>query len=47
MKNFGQTTVKRSKDCAGFKWSVRWENGGDKSEFTVGIQKYYRIKKAL
>jgi len=32
---FGRNQVTRSKDCAGFKWRVRWENGGDKLPLTV------------
>jgi hypothetical protein len=37
LKEIGSVTVKRSKDCAGFKWTVKWESGGDKKPLTVNI----------
>ena len=31
----GQMSVTRSKDCAGYKWSIRWESGGDKEPLSI------------
>lgn len=31
----GQMTVTRSKDCAGYKWNIRWESGGDKEQLSI------------
>ena len=30
IKGIGLTKVTRSKDCAGYKWTVKWITGGDK-----------------
>ncbi|CAF0710276.1 unnamed protein product [Brachionus calyciflorus] len=35
LKNFGSSNIIRSKDCAGYKWSIKWLNGGDKSDFSI------------
>ena len=37
MPNFGTATVSRSKDCSGFKWQVKWINGGNKPFFAVSF----------
>jgi len=31
----GFLTVKRTKDCAGFKWNVKWVNGGNKPAISI------------
>ena len=31
----GPVTVTRFDDCAGFRWRVRWETGGDKNQFKI------------
>jgi hypothetical protein len=33
--DFGQAIVTRTKDCAGYKWSVKWLTGGRKPALTV------------
>ena len=33
--NFGYVIVKRSKDCAGFKWLIKWINGGNQDSLTI------------
>ena len=33
--NFGNAKVTRSGDCSGFKWNVKWLNGGDKPQLLV------------
>lgn len=35
MENLGTVTVTRSKDCHGFKWALKWRDGGYKSRFTI------------
>jgi hypothetical protein len=30
LQGFGTATVQRSKDCAGYQWKVKWNNGGKK-----------------
>jgi hypothetical protein len=36
-KNMGFVSVIRSKDCAGYKWRIKWVNGGDKPQLQVFI----------
>ena len=33
--SFGNGKVIRSKDCAGYKWSVKWLSGGTKPDITI------------
>ena len=33
--NTGFLTVKRTKDCAGYKWNVKWVNGGNKPAMSI------------
>ena len=39
VKNAGFLNVVRSKDCAGYKWNLKWGNGGYKPPFTVIIMR--------
>lgn len=36
-KNFGSISVIRSKDCSGYKWRLKWVNGGDKIDLQIVI----------
>jgi hypothetical protein len=33
----GSLSVVRSKDCAGYKWSINWLSGGEKKPINVKI----------
>ena len=33
--SFGFAKVTRSKDCSGYKWNIKWLNGGDKETLTI------------
>ena len=33
--SFGNAQVTRSKDCSGYKWTVKWLSGGDKPALTI------------
>lgn len=35
LKGIGSLNVQRSKDCAGFKYRVKWVDGGDKLPISV------------
>ncbi|CAF0814130.1 unnamed protein product, partial [Brachionus calyciflorus] len=35
VKGMGQVTVTRTNDCAGYKWQIRFETGGDKPLLTI------------
>ena len=35
IQNMGSLTVTRSRDCAGYSWSVRWNEGGNKFPINV------------
>lgn len=35
LKDFGSVSVDRSKDCSGYKWNIKWTNGGDKPQLTI------------
>ncbi|CAF0756351.1 unnamed protein product [Brachionus calyciflorus] len=35
VRNFGRVSVQRSKDCSGYKWRVKWIDGGDKPSLTI------------
>lgn len=35
INNFGLADIKRTKDCSGYKWSIKWLTGGDKAPFIV------------
>ena len=35
--NIGPLQVTRSKDCAGYTWTVRWNSGGYQNPLTVRI----------
>ena len=43
-KNAGFLNVVRSKDCAGYKWNMKWNNGGFKPPITVTIILTIKIK---
>ena len=47
--DIGSVSVKRGKDCAGFKWNVKWANGGDKKSLSVSIffSKNFILEKSL
>lgn len=35
MPNFGNTVVKRTQDCSGYKWSIKWLNGGNQPPLSI------------
>ena len=35
LNDIGSVSIKRSKDCAGYKWNVKWTDGGDKKPLKV------------
>ncbi|RMZ95339.1 fibrocystin-L isoform X1 [Brachionus plicatilis] len=51
VKQMGQVTVERSKNCAGYKWRIKWQSGGSKPQLSIillmfrsGSQKFYFTK---
>ena len=36
--SFGNAQVIRVGDCAGYKWTVKWLAGGDKSDISIATQ---------
>ena len=37
LKDFGSVNIERSKDCSGYKWGIKWINGGDKAQLKIVI----------
>lgn len=37
LKDIGSLNVDRSKDCAGYKYRIKWANGGDKLPISVNL----------
>ncbi len=42
LKDIGSINVQRSKDCAGYKYNIKWLNGGDKQPIAVNLN--HKIK---
>lgn len=40
-KEMGQVSVERSKNCAGYKWRIKWQSGGSKPQITIVILKSF------
>ena len=38
LQGIGNLNVVRSKDCGGYKWGIKWVDGGDK--LPISVKKY-------
>ena len=47
LDGMGKLTVVRTKDCAGYKWNIRWNNGGVQPPITVRLVPKSIPKKAF